>query len=155
MTALTLTAAQRRELRAQAHHLNPVVLIGAEGLTASVMKEVAAALDAHGLIKVRVFSDERTTRDAFAQEICQDLGAAAVQHIGKLLVLWRPPAPKAKAASQGKAPVQVKVVKPAKRPGQKPEIKHLRVLGNQRLTAGGNIKKAKPRQASAKKQSLD
>lgn len=155
MTALTLTAAQRRELRAQAHHLNPVVLIGADGLSAPVMKEIAAALDAHGLIKVRIFGDERSTREAFAQHICDELGAAAVQHIGKLLVLWRPPAPKTRSAATGKAPVEVKVVKPAKRPGQKPEVKHLRVLGNQRLTAGGNIKKAKPRQTSAKKQSLD
>lgn len=156
MTVLTLTPAQRRSLRADAHHLDPVVLIGAEGLSPAVEKEVQAALQAHGLIKIRVFNDDRQLREQYLQQLCEQLGAAAVQHIGKLLVLWRPQAPKARAAGTGgKAPTDVKVVKPSKRAGQRPEIKHVRVLGNQRLTAGGNIKKAKPRQTSAKKQSLD
>lgn len=155
MTQLTLTPTQRRALRAQAHHLQPMVHIGAGGLTAAVEKEVAATLDAHGLIKIRVFSDERATREQYLLQLADSLNAAAVQHIGKLIVLWRPPAEKVRAAGDGKAPIEVKVVKPSKKPGQKPEIKRLRVLGNQRLTAGGNIKKAKPRRASPKKQSLD
>ena len=63
MPAIHLTPAQRKEKRADAHHLDPVVLIGGDGLTPAVMKETDAALNAHGLIKVRVFSDERETRD--------------------------------------------------------------------------------------------
>ena len=54
MPQIQLTPAQRKEHRSQAHHLDPVVMIGSDGLTAAVRKEVESALDAHGLIKVRV-----------------------------------------------------------------------------------------------------
>jgi len=64
MPAITLTPAQRKAHRADAHHLDPVVMIGGEGLTPAVVKETDAALKAHGLIKVRVFSDERDSREA-------------------------------------------------------------------------------------------
>ena len=62
MPSIQLTPSERKEKRADAHHLNPVVLIGGEGLTPSVVKETDAALNAHGLIKVRVFSDDRAAR---------------------------------------------------------------------------------------------
>ena len=62
MTAIQLTPAQRKDHRAAAHHLDPVVMIGGDGLTPAVQKEVDAALNAHGLIKVRVFSDRKSTR---------------------------------------------------------------------------------------------
>lgn len=153
MSQIQLTPAQRREHRAQAHHLDPVVMIGADGLTAAVQKEVDAALQAHGLIKVRVFSDERANREAIYQQLCTDLGAAPIQHIGKLLVLWRPIPDKEKALDDNRkpGPRDVKVLKFG-RPGQKPEVKQLRVLGNQRLTPGGHIKRAKkPKQKSIKK----
>ncbi len=147
MPQLELTPAQRREHRANAHHLNPVVLIGADGLTPGVEKEVDAALNAHGLIKVRVFGDDRAQRESIYQQLCDSLGAAPIQHIGKLLVLWRPLPDKAKAEAadddERKAgPRQVKLVKFG-RPGTKPEIKQVRILGNQRLTVSGNIKRAK------------
>ncbi|RYH36257.1 MAG: YhbY family RNA-binding protein, partial [Alcaligenaceae bacterium] len=90
MPLIQLTPAERREHRAQAHHLDPVVLIGGDGLTPAVQKEVNAALNAHGLIKVRVFSDDRVAREQVYQQLANDLNAAPIQHIGKLLVLWRP-----------------------------------------------------------------
>src|SRR3954467_8398161 len=96
MPAITLTPAERKEHRAAAHHLHPVVHVGADGLTAAVRKELDGALAAHGLVKVRVFSDDRDAREAMLAELAERLGAAPVQHIGKLLVLWRPPAEKAK-----------------------------------------------------------
>lgn len=157
MAQIPLTPAQRRELRAQAHHLSPVVMIGSDGLTAPVEREVDAALNAHSLIKIRVFSDERSNRESILQTLTENLGAAAVQHIGKLLVLWRPAAPKQKAEDpdRKRGPAEFKVIKNSKVPGQKPEIKMLRVLGNQRLTSGGTVKKAKPKKPSLKKRSLD
>ena len=85
-----LTAAQRRELRARAHHLHPVVSVGHHGLTPAVMHEIDVNLLAHELIKVRVFADERERREALLERICTALEASPVQHIGKLLVLWRP-----------------------------------------------------------------
>ena len=69
MPAIQLTPAQRKGHRSDAHHLDPVVLIGSDGLTPAVQKEVDAALKAHGLIKVRVFSDERTTREAILKTL--------------------------------------------------------------------------------------
>ncbi|MBS0313983.1 MAG: YhbY family RNA-binding protein [Proteobacteria bacterium] len=84
-----LSASARRALRAAAHHLDPVVMIGQHGLTAAVLHEIDLALTAHALIKVRVQSDERETREAYLAEICAKLGCENVQHLGKLLVLWR------------------------------------------------------------------
>jgi len=85
----TLLPSFRRELRARAHHLDPVVSIGQHGLTAPVLHEIDIALTAHELIKVRVFSDDREARDTLLARICEAMGCAPVQQIGKLLVLWR------------------------------------------------------------------
>lgn len=84
-----LEPAQRRALRAKAHHLDPVVTIGHHGLTPAVLREIDAALRAHELVKVRVIGDDREAREALLGRLCVDLGCAAVQAIGKLLVLWR------------------------------------------------------------------
>ncbi len=157
MPQIQLTPAERRSLRADAHHLDPVVLIGGDGLTPAVQKEVDAALKAHGLIKVRVFSDDRNARELIYQTLANDLDAAPVQHIGKLLVLWRPKVEKERVEDEDRkpGPRDVKVLKFSKRGGQRPEVKTLRVLGNQRLTSGGQIKRAKPKQKSIKKRSAD
>ena len=157
MPQIQLNPTQRREHRANAHHLEPVVLIGGDGLTAAVKKEVDAALNAHGLIKVRIFSDDRAAREQMYQTLTEELSAAPVQHIGKLVILWRPQPEKERAidADRMPGPKDVKVLKFSKRGGQRPEIKQLRVLGNQRLTAGGQIKRAKPKQKSIKKRQAD
>ncbi|WP_103046544.1 ribosome assembly RNA-binding protein YhbY [Comamonas faecalis] len=156
MPQIELTPAQRREHRADAHHLAPVVMIGGDGLTEAVVKEVDAALNAHGLIKVRVHGDDRDARQAMLEQLCDSLSAAPIQHIGKLLVLWRPLPAKEKTLDEDRkpGPRDVKVLKFG-RPGQKPEVKQLRVLGNQRLTAGGQVKRAKPKQKSVKKRQAD
>jgi putative YhbY family RNA-binding protein len=150
---IELTPAQRKEHRAAAHHLDPVVMIGNEGLSAAVKKETDAALRSHGLIKVRVLSDDRQARQTMLEALADELGAAPIQHIGKLLVLWRPMPPKEKKVDEERrpGPREVKVLK-ATRPGQRPEVKVLKVLGNQRLTPGGKVKRAKkPTQRSVKK----
>jgi putative YhbY family RNA-binding protein len=172
MPALTVTPAQRAALRADAHALKPVVMIGAEGLTDAVLKEIQVHLSAHQLIKIRVFGDEREDRLAIYNEICDRLKAAPVQHIGKLLVIWRP-APEAvekpsargtargmpsvnsaageQRSAKGGAPRVVKVVKPSSSV-RRPKPVTVTVRGNERVTAGGNVKRAKPRQASTKRQ---
>jgi RNA-binding protein len=153
MSQIQLTPAQRKVHRAEAHHLDPVVLVGGDGLTAAVKKEVDAALKAHGLIKIRVFSDDRPSREAMLQTLADELDAAPIQHIGKLLVLWRPVPEKQKVADEDRmpGPRDVKVLKFSKRGGQKPEVKVVRVLGNQRLTPGGQVKRAKVLKKSVKK----
>lgn len=144
MPQIDLTPAERREHRADAHHLDPVVMIGGDGLTPAVQKEVDAALNAHGLIKVRVFGDDRAAREQIYLQLCDELNAAPIQHIGKLLVIWRPIPEKEKALDDDRkaGPRDIKLLKFG-RAGSKPEVKQIRVLGNQRLTQGGLIKRAK------------
>ena len=112
MPQIQLTPAQRKAHRSDAHHLDPVVHIGNDGLTAAVRKET---------------------------------DAAPIQHIGKLLVLWRPIPEKEKALDEDRkpGPRDVKILKYSKKGGQRPEVKTVRVLGNERLTPGGLIKRAK------------
>lgn len=153
MSQIQLTPAQRKLHRAEAHHLSPVVLIGSEGLTPNVQKEIDAALNAHGLIKIRVFSDDRANRESLLHTLSSELSAAPIQHIGKLLVLWRPLPDKVKTQDEDRmsGPRDFKVLKYSSRGGQRPEVKTLRVLGNQRLTQGGTVKRAKPKQKSIKR----
>ena len=153
MPALFLTPAERKARRAAAHLLNPVVAIGAEGLTPAVTKEADAALRAHGLIKLRVFSDDRAARQDMMERLADALDAAPVQHIGKLLVLWRPmpDAESIERESRGAGPKVVKLVKFSKSGNHRPQVKKVTVMGNQRVTAGGSIKRAKKRAASVKK----
>jgi RNA-binding protein YhbY len=133
-----------------------VVFIGSDGLTAAVTKEADSALNSHGLIKVRVFSDDRAARESMLQQLADELNAAPIQHIGKLLVLWRPQEEKQKALDEerGAAPRDVKVLKFSTRGGQRPQVKVVRVLGNQRLTPGGSVKRAKAVKKSVKKSQL-
>jgi putative YhbY family RNA-binding protein len=153
VTALFLSAAERKQKRAEAHHLDPVVSVGHDGATQAVRREIAAALDAHGLVKVRVFADDRAAREALLRELSSDLAAAPVQHIGKLLVLWRPPVAKAKAGRDDRlpGPKVVKVLKFSKSGNHRPQVKKVTVLGNMRLAAGGTLKRARRKSASIKK----
>jgi putative YhbY family RNA-binding protein len=155
MTAIQLTPAQRKEKRADAHHLTPVVMIGGDGLTPAVQKEVDAALNAHGLIKVRVFSDERATRETIFATLSDALNAAPIQHIGKLLVLWRPMPPKEKVEREGRGagPKVVKILKFSKSGNHRAQVKKVTVVGNMRIAAGGELKRATKRRTSVKKSS--
>jgi putative YhbY family RNA-binding protein len=153
---LKLTPAERSELRSQAHGLKPVVLIGDAGLTPAVMKEIEAGLNVHGLIKVRVFGDDRDARLGMYESICAELGAAPIQHIGKLLVVYRPKKEdeKQRAGKSGPGMREVTIVKPSPSGTKRPSVTRVLLKGNERVTAGGNIKRAKPRQSSQKKSSL-
>ena len=155
MTAIQMTPALRKGHRAEAHHLDPVVTIGADGLTAAVQNEVDAALNAHGLIKVRVFSDERVTREAIFAALADALDAAPIQHIGKLLVLWRPIPEKDKLERQnrGPGPRVVKILKFSKSGNHRAQVKKITVMGNMRIAAGGELKRATKRRTSVKKSS--
>ena len=84
-----LSAAERKQLKARAHKLEPVVIIGTKGLTDEVVKEVDLALKAHELIKVRAPGMERDMREVALQELCERTGADPVQSIGKVFVIYR------------------------------------------------------------------
>lgn len=100
-----LNPVERKALKAAAHALDPVVIIGDAGLTPGVLAEIDRSLTAHELIKVRVAGDDREERLAYRDRIVEELHAEPVQVIGKLLVLFRaaPEEPK-------KAPVATKRV---------------------------------------------
>ena len=84
-----MTSKQISFLRGLAHKLNPVVMIGNNGLSETVLKEIDASLNAHELIKIKVQSDDKTLRTQMYQDICNTLNAVAVHHIGKQIVVYR------------------------------------------------------------------
>jgi RNA-binding protein len=86
---LSLTVSERLSLKSRAHSLKPTVIVGNAGLSESVLKEIAQSLKTHELIKIRVIA-EREQRDEMLAAICTRLGAAPVQHIGKILVIYKP-----------------------------------------------------------------
>ncbi|PLC51410.1 hypothetical protein CR159_04115 [Pollutimonas subterranea] len=90
MPKLDITSQERSALRAAAHPLRPVVLIGDRGLSESVLKEIDLNLNAHQLIKVRVSGDDRDARVAMLDSICETLSCAVVHHLGKTLIIYRP-----------------------------------------------------------------
>ena len=98
-----LTPTRRRELRAEAHALKPVVSISQKGRTDGVLKEIDRCLTTHELIKIRVYETEREQRESLLAELCAALAAAPVQHIGHLLVVWREN-PKTETALQAVPP---------------------------------------------------
>lgn len=84
-----LSTKQIAHLRGLAHSLNPVVMLGNNGLTENVLKEIELNLNAHELIKVQVAGDDRDARKAIYNEIAAKTNALAVHHIGKQLVFYR------------------------------------------------------------------
>jgi hypothetical protein len=110
-------------------------------------------LNAHGLIKVRAAIDDRSAREAAYAELCTALEAAPVQHIGKLFILWRPMPEKVKERAEDAKPMPrlVKLVKASKNKNNRPKVTTIKLLGNQRITPGGIVKRAKPKQKSVKK----
>jgi RNA-binding protein len=86
---MALSPSQRRELKAKAHALNPVIIIGGKGLTDSVVLETDRALEAHELIKVRVNADDKPARKVMAEELCSRCQAELIQTIGHIAVIYR------------------------------------------------------------------
>jgi len=86
----SLTARERAHLKARAHALAPVVIVGHAGVTPAVVAETDRALTAHELIKVRVDVADREARRAFGEELAASADAAVVHRIGKVVILWRP-----------------------------------------------------------------
>lgn len=79
----------RRRLKRIAHHLDPVVLVGDQGITDALVAEANRALDDHELIKVRIHAGDRDDRRVMAEALADACDAAVVQSIGKVSVLFR------------------------------------------------------------------
>ena len=101
---ITLSPIERRALKAKAHALVPVVMIGDHGLTPAIVREIDRNLKAHELIKIRASTDDREQRARWFDEICDALYAAPVQHIGKIFIIWRHSPELAAAAAKSALP---------------------------------------------------
>ena len=88
--APSLTTRERAALKARAHALEPVVRVGHAGVTDAMVAEIDRALEAHELIKVKIGEGDRDARVAHAATIAARTGAAVVQRVGRVLILWRP-----------------------------------------------------------------
>ena len=86
----TLSTKQKQFLKGLAHHLNPVVMLGNNGLTEGVLAEIDNALDYHELIKIKIAGAERETKQLIINAIVRETKASKVQTIGHILVLYRP-----------------------------------------------------------------
>jgi len=138
MPTLNLTAQNRSALRAAAHPLRPVVWIGDKGLTDAVLKEIDAMLAAHPLIKVRVAGHERQARDQMLTTICAQLSCAAVHHLGKTLILYRP------------APEKPETTRAVRKPSQPYTAKKLAAAGKTPARKTGKPQRTKPAAKSGK-----
>lgn len=87
---MLLSTKQKQYLKGLAHHLNPVVMLGGNGLTEGVIAEIENALNHHELIKVKIASADRETKQLIINAILRETTATAVQTIGHILVLYRP-----------------------------------------------------------------
>ena len=88
--SVSLSSAQVRFLRGQAHDLRAILQVGGKGLTDALVAEVANALEQHELIKVKIAAEDREARDAMIDSLAERAGAALVQRIGHTAVLYRP-----------------------------------------------------------------
>ncbi len=145
----SLASARRSELRAKAHGLAPVVMIGDKGLTESVVAEVDRALTAHELIKVKASTDDRKARSAWMLALCERLGAQAVQAIGKILVLWREnpekAAPKAAAGPKAAPKAKGKPRAPARQKRKPRTVEELIRSARRRSPASSPPRESEPR----------
>ncbi|WP_273404470.1 ribosome assembly RNA-binding protein YhbY [Actinobacillus porcinus] len=86
---MTLSTKQKQYLKGLAHHLNPVVMLGGNGLTEGVLAEIDNALSHHELIKVKVAGADRETKQLIIDAIIRETQAETVQTIGHVVVLYR------------------------------------------------------------------
>ena len=136
VTAKRLTAGERSALRARAHALRPVVMVSGDELSASVLAEIGRCLERHELIKIRVSDPGRDRRDALLAQISAHTGASPVQHIGRILILYRE-----RSAPAG-----------AKAPAQQPVPRAVRAGANASKTAG-EARPERPRRTTRRRNS--
>jgi RNA-binding protein len=84
-----MNTSEKQAFKGQAHHLKPVILIGAKGLTPAVIEETDRALTVHELIKVKINGAEKADRLIMAADLCKALDAELVQLIGNTAVIYR------------------------------------------------------------------
>lgn len=133
-----MTPAERKALKARAHNLNPILQLGEKGLTDTVIAEIDRALAHHELIKIRAAPLNRDEREVALAGICERTGARAVQHIGKMLIVYRQkPQPEAPPERRSRLPRRGKSTWPEREVARKPSRRrNLAVPQRPRLRRG-------------------
>ncbi|HEY5603836.1 MAG TPA: ribosome assembly RNA-binding protein YhbY [Gammaproteobacteria bacterium] len=86
---MTLNSKQKKFLRASAHKLKPVVIVGGAGLTDTVLNEIETSIEHHELIKVKINAATRDDRQAIIDRVCRSVHAELVNHIGHIATFYR------------------------------------------------------------------
>ncbi len=128
MAKLELNSQQRSRLKAAAHPLRPVVIIGSRGLADSVLAEIDSNLSAHELIKVKASGQDRSSREEWLHHICETLACAPVHHIGNTFILFRP------------KPIVNEQTRAIRKPSQPHTPKKLAAEGLRRTRRGRTVK---------------
>ena len=89
LTKVPTNRIQKRTLRQAAHHLDPIVWVGKNGITENIIKEITYALDHHELIKIKILQVEKKERGANIKKICIDTNAELISNIGNVLTLYK------------------------------------------------------------------
>jgi RNA-binding protein len=89
LTKVPTNRTQKKTLRQAAHHLDPTVLVGKNGITENVIKEITYALDHHELIKIKILQVEKKERGINIKKICMDTNAELISNIGNVLTLYK------------------------------------------------------------------
>lgn len=108
-----ISSRARSYLRSLAHHLEPVVQIGNEGVTEGVVAATSTALDEHELIKLRIGQSFDGDRKEAARSLAQQTGADLVQIIGRVVVLYRPPTKTPSGGGKGESAGRPRIVLPS------------------------------------------
>ncbi len=90
---MPLTAKQRQAFVADSHQLKPAVILAAGDVSASVIMHVQTAFAGRELLKVRINADRGAECDATAAELAKHVPREIVKRLGRVVLLYRPPAP--------------------------------------------------------------
>lgn len=89
VTHMPISDETKRSLKSQSHHLKPIILLGANGLTDSVHTEIARALYDHELIKIKLNSKDKSEKQQLSEAICTHHNATLVNQIGHIIVIYK------------------------------------------------------------------
>jgi len=142
---MPLSGKQRHHLRALAHHLDPVVQLGHEGLTEGVVAQVQSALEAHELIKVRLGTECPDAREDVALALSDATKAEVAQTIGRVIVLYRRRPRKPKVELPTRSGGERKKGKTAGSKGRKPHKKKNTPRRTERLRAAARRERGSAR----------
>lgn len=84
-----ITTSEKCKLRSKAHSLKPIIIIGNQGLTENILKEIDRALHDHELIKIRIYVADKNQKKQMIEAICNYSQTDLIQAIGSIIVIYR------------------------------------------------------------------